>query len=204
MKYYVYQLIDPRTGLAFYIGKGSRFRHNQHLNETAESTCNQYKYRKIQSIRRSGHEPIIDIIQRFEYETDAYELEKELISSTPNLTNIHPGGHGGVGNPGWSTDNPSSKVKGKTYEERYGDEKADWMRRIRSSKLSGRTFSDESKQRMAASALKRDHSYKNKRVHTPVGTFDSMTEAATALGKSPSTMTARVKSANYPEYYYTD
>jgi hypothetical protein len=38
--YYVYQYIDPRNNLPFYIGKGKGKRYQTHLFETADNTEN--------------------------------------------------------------------------------------------------------------------------------------------------------------------
>lgn len=202
MKYFVYQLVDPRNDKPFYIGKGCRSRPNHHLNENANNTTNMRKYNKIQSIRKDGLEPIIEIVQRFENESDAYALETELISNTSDLTNLQPGGVGGFGSPTWKTDNPSSRSIGQTYEERYGVDKAKWMKEIRSKKLTGRVFTDESKGKMSESAKKRDHTFKQKQIHTPDGVFSSMSAAAKYYNRAPSVITTRVNSDKYPDYYF--
>lgn len=77
--FYVYQYIDPRNDLPFYIGKGTNDRKLDHLKETVESTINIRKYNKIQSIKTDGYEPIIQEIAIFENEEDAYALENQLI-----------------------------------------------------------------------------------------------------------------------------
>lgn len=201
MDYYVYALIDPRTSQPFYIGKGKGNRYKAHLTETKDTTINIKKFNKIQSIRSCGLEPLVDIIRHFENEEDAYLYEEFLISTTPDLTNIQPGGKGGAGSAEWKINNPSSKTKGMTYEERYGPEKAIWMRQVRSEQLKGRKFSDESKQRMSDSAMARDHTYKQKTVTTPLGVFTSLHEAAVAHGISDSAMCQRLNSPKHPESY---
>lgn len=201
MNYYVYVLIDPRTSQPFYVGKGKGNRYKAHLNETKETTINVKKFNKIQSIRSCGLEPLVEIIEQFKSEDEAYQLEMLLISVTPDLTNIQPGGRGGQGNAEWKVNNPSSKTKGMTYEERYGPEKAAWMRQVRAEQLKGRQFSEESRRRMSESALARDHTYKQKSVTTPLGVFASLHEAAIAHAISDSAMCQRLNSPKYPEYY---
>jgi hypothetical protein len=198
--YYVYALIDPRNGQAFYVGKGKGRRFASHLRETATTTINLKKFNKIQSIRKDGLEPLVEIIKKFESEVDAYNHEKHLIESLSDLTNIQPGGLGGSGNDDWKINNPSSKTKGMTYEQRYGEEKAAQMKEIRSLKLKGRVFSNESRQRMAESAVRRDHSYKQKQVQTPLGIFDSLHLAAEAHNISDSAMSQRLSSSKYPDF----
>lgn len=77
--YYVYQYIDPRTNLPFYIGKGTADRKLSHLYETLDTTINKRKYYKIQSILNDGYIPIIEELQWFEVEQDAYNYETLLI-----------------------------------------------------------------------------------------------------------------------------
>lgn len=91
MKYYVYQLLDPRTNLPFYVGKGTGNRAYSH-NKFKDGNNNVYKDRYIRSIRRIGLEPIVDIIQHFDNERDAYNYEETLIESIglDNLTNLVP------------------------------------------------------------------------------------------------------------------
>jgi NUMOD3 motif len=77
--FYVYQYIDPRNLLPFYIGKGKGDRKYDHLLETLETTINKRKYYRIQSIRKLGLEPIVEEIKTFDIESDAYEFEEQLI-----------------------------------------------------------------------------------------------------------------------------
>jgi hypothetical protein len=77
--FYVYQYIDPRTSKIFYIGKGSGDIKYDHLLETLETTINKRKFYKIKAIRKTGLEPIIEEIQSFDNENDAYNFEEYLI-----------------------------------------------------------------------------------------------------------------------------
>ena len=201
MKYYVYALIDPRTNQPFYIGKGKGNRCTSHLKETYETTINHKKFNKIQSIRSCGVEPRIEILAYFIDENLAYEFEILMISTTQNLTNIQPGGKGGQGNMNWKRDNPSSKTKGQSYEQRYGEEKAKQMKQVRSEKLTGRQFSEQTRAQMSSSAQQRDHTYKCKIVNTPDGKFNSLHEAAVHYGISDSAMSQRLSSPKHPDFY---
>lgn len=98
MKHYVYQYIDPRTDLPFYIGKGSGRRSQKHLWEARNGTC---KNKLLQNIILKVGEPRIEIIQEFEAPQDAYDLERKLvqqfgrrINGTGILANIDEGGRG--------------------------------------------------------------------------------------------------------------
>jgi len=77
--YYVYMYKDPRTDLPFYIGKGTKGRYLHHLNETKDNTENIKKYAYIQGLRNKGLTPKIVIIQQDMLESEAYDLERDLI-----------------------------------------------------------------------------------------------------------------------------
>lgn len=115
--YYVYELIDPRIDLPFYVGKGKDDRAYFHLsNDPRLKTDNPRKFNKIQKIRKAGLEPKVKIVEYFENENDAYEYEEKLIKKYGRykydkngiLTNICEGSR------------PPS-LKGRTYKEIYGD-----------------------------------------------------------------------------------
>lgn len=117
MEYYVYELIDPRVNLPFYVGKGKENRVYFHLSEKSRAkTDNFKKFDKIKKIRKEGLEPEIKIVKYFELENEAYEYEEELIKKYGRkdidengiLTNI------------CESSRPPS-LKGKTYQEIYGD-----------------------------------------------------------------------------------
>jgi hypothetical protein len=77
--YYVYQYIDPRNNLPFYIGKGKGKRYQTHLFETADNTENLKKYAYIQGLRNKGLMPTIEIVLDNLSEDQAYHLEESLI-----------------------------------------------------------------------------------------------------------------------------
>lgn len=87
--YYVYQLVDPRTNLPFYIGEGKGKRAQSH--STFKSGCNNpHKDRVIRKIQSEGLEVIVIIIKENLSKIEAQECEKELILNIGlnNLTNI--------------------------------------------------------------------------------------------------------------------
>lgn len=78
--YYVYELIDPRVNLPFYVGKGKGDRAYFHLSEKARAkTDNPRKYNKIQKIRKDGYEPVVNILQYFDNETKTYEYKEKKV-----------------------------------------------------------------------------------------------------------------------------
>jgi hypothetical protein len=92
--YYVYALIDVRTNLPFYIGKGLKVnnRHLDHFNESIGTTSNRHKMFKINFLRSSGYEIPIDILaDNIPNEEDAYNIETGYIKKY-GRTNIDPDG----------------------------------------------------------------------------------------------------------------
>ena len=115
--YYVYELIDPRVNLPFYVGKGKEKRVYFHLSEKSRAKSDNFKkFDKIKKIRKEGYEPEVKIVQYFEDENDAYEYEEKLIR-TYGRRDIDEGGI--LTNICESSRPP--KLKGRTYQEIYGD-----------------------------------------------------------------------------------
>ena len=88
--YYVYTLIDPRSGAVFYVGKGQGNRMHSHAREAERNVCTSNR-RKIEFIRKmqaDGHQPIPVKVAEYFSEKDAIEHEAELISKLPNLFNV--------------------------------------------------------------------------------------------------------------------
>lgn len=95
MKFFVYDLIDPRTNKTFYVGKGQGDRPYQHEREALKGRQSR-KCDLIRDILDSGNKVKVSIVQRFELEEDAYEYEAERIAEfgLPALTNVLPRGGG--------------------------------------------------------------------------------------------------------------
>lgn len=95
LKYYVYRLIDPRSGTTFYIGRGRGNRVFSHAagdekpseSEDAESL----KIRMIREIKNDGFQVQHVIHRHGMSEESAKEVEGALIDAYPGLTNIQPG-----------------------------------------------------------------------------------------------------------------
>lgn len=90
-RYYTYELIDPRCGSVFYVGKGQNKRISEHVRQVRSGrlTANADKCSRINSILQDGCQVIERIHTRFTSEYDAYEHERRLISyhGFDNLTN---------------------------------------------------------------------------------------------------------------------
>lgn len=93
--WYVYGLIDPRDGKAFYIGKGRGNRVNQHANDVARSRqqSNAGKCARIAEIIESGLAVVAKRLRWFVDEQAAIDYECALIKRLrANLTNVAAGG----------------------------------------------------------------------------------------------------------------
>ncbi len=103
--YYVYQYINPITGIPFYVGYGHQGRHLSHLNEAIRHpapTQGDHKLNIIRKLIRLNAPPTITIIKNLLSKEEARALEIELIAKigrlhigTGPLTNLTPGGDGG-------------------------------------------------------------------------------------------------------------
>jgi hypothetical protein len=99
LRWYVYRIIDPRTGQTFYVGKGRGNRVFSHVRDGSEiaigdeEDAESLKVRTIREIRRAGFEPLHVIHRHGLTEEVAFEVEAALIDAYPGLTNI-AGGHG--------------------------------------------------------------------------------------------------------------
>ena len=93
--YYVYRLIDPRTGHTFYVGKGIGNRVFQHAKAAIKLKKHEdeasEKIAQINAIKNAGLE-VIHIIHRSGMtENESLEVEAALIDVYAGLTNIQSG-----------------------------------------------------------------------------------------------------------------
>lgn len=96
-RFYVYELIDPRDGAVFYIGKGTKHRAWQHETDVRNGrpAYNALKSQRISDILVSGATTTVRIVAEYEDEAEAYSHEAELVAVTDGLTNMIEGGRGG-------------------------------------------------------------------------------------------------------------
>lgn len=95
--YYVYELVDPRYGRVFYVGKGIGERAIQHELEARNQSIETEKVQRIRDIKNAFCDVNVRVIGRYETESQALSVEATLIHwvyGLTNLTNIQ-GGHGG-------------------------------------------------------------------------------------------------------------
>ena len=91
--WYVYELIDPRNGQVFYVGKGKGDRINSHETD-AKTGYPSFKCNKIRSIWADGHQIVKQKVATFWDEDAAYECEEARIQEIGlnALTNVMGGG----------------------------------------------------------------------------------------------------------------
>jgi len=94
-RWYVYELIDPRCGCVFYVGKGTGARIDAHEAEAVKKpgVCSK-KLNKIRDITGAGLAIAKRKVAFFWDEQAAYDHETDLISEygLATLTNVLPGG----------------------------------------------------------------------------------------------------------------
>lgn len=102
--FYVYQLVDPRNGLPFYVGKGQGRRAWEHQRavQSGKSGGNARKAAKIQEILKSGQDVEVLIVAVYDTEVEALDHEFRLVDADPTLTNVMPGGCGRTESPEWA------------------------------------------------------------------------------------------------------
>lgn len=96
--YYVYELVDPRSDVVFYVGKGIGERALQHEIEARTQSFETEKANRIREIEETSSRVVVRVIGRYETEEQAFSVEATLIHwvyGLRNLTNIQ-GGHGGA------------------------------------------------------------------------------------------------------------
>lgn len=103
LEYYVYRLIDPRTGYTFYVGKGKNNRVFAHVHDAlkdyeGENYFNaeqddeiSAKIQQIHDIHKAGLEVIMVIHRWGMDENTAYEVESALTDCYSGLTNEQSG-----------------------------------------------------------------------------------------------------------------
>lgn len=95
--WYVYRLVDPRSGQTFYVGKGQGnriFDHTKGLLKRQDDDILSLKLDTIKAIQDSG-ERVQHLVHRHSIEDQktAYMVEAVLIDAYPDLANL-AGGHG--------------------------------------------------------------------------------------------------------------
>jgi len=97
--YYVYMLVDSRDNKPFYIGKGTGFRYEAHVNEANKTSDDDSKesdkLKRIKEIEKNGGQVKHFIVRWNLTEQEAFAVEAALIDYSKylgyELTNIQSG-----------------------------------------------------------------------------------------------------------------
>lgn len=208
---YVYAYLDPRKPGNFiygfytfefepiYIGKGTRDRDKVHLTKENK---NPFRFAKIKNIiAETGNNPIIIHIQKNLTDTEAFKIEKELISligrkdnGTGCLTNLTEGGEGyGHWNKGKSWTKNQRILLTKIREEnppRKGMTNSPQMRKKQSDAKLGKTFSIEHKENLAKKKSQVVYAYKD---NVLVNEYENVLKLAEELKMCWSTLYPKVR-----------
>lgn len=168
--YYIYALIDKRTNLPFYIGKGKieNQRHLDHFKETIDSTDNRHKFFKIKYLKEQGYEIPVSILNSNILDEDlAYNIEakyikqygRENIDEGGILTNI-------------CVDKRPPSHKGKKQSSTHLEKRIDSYKKT-ISKNERKPMSDETKKKIGLSVsgekngfYNKHHTEENKKKHS--------------------------------------
>lgn len=174
--HYVYVYCDPRKkgefkyeGVdytfnyePFYVGLGTGYRYKRHLTRfELDWNYNTIKNGKIKHLLAEGYDLLKYVIFYRDQisKKEAKDVEIELIRSmgrisegTGILANLTDGGDEGM--------RRISNLKGKTYEEVYGKEKADTIKEKRRQQLMGNSYGKATKGRKVSEETKRKLSLK--------------------------------------------
>ena len=213
MHNYIYVYLDPRKPgnftyndltfkfEPFYVGKGKDSRYKRHLNKSQLSYGNNnIKKGKLKHIMEAGFNPLdyVIIVINGLNEEEAIKKEIEIIQSigritskTGPLANLTDGGEGMSGN--------KSVLKGRTYEDIHGEEKAKQLKEDKKNRFigdknpmfgkeswcKGKHLSDETKRKLSESKSRPIHKICLKTGEI-LGTYKSAKEAAKEIGISHS------------------
>jgi hypothetical protein len=100
MEFYVYVLIDPRTGKVFYVGKGKTNRMYEHVADSLKKRHhNKHLQNKILKIIAAGLSINYEKVFISKDETETFKMEMETIKyfGIKNLCNKTEGGEGSTG-----------------------------------------------------------------------------------------------------------
>ncbi len=185
-RFYVYVLLDPRKPgyyqygdkcfdfEPFYIGKGCRNRKDFHKYEKLDKKDNSHKARKIRNIfKETGKDPIVQKIDRFLSEEDAFKREIEIISMIGRqnyggpLCNMTDGGEGAVGRVQTEEEKEKRRRSRALFLEKNPDhfkgrKISEETRRKLSALFKGRKISEEQKRRISEKHKGRKLSEKHK------------------------------------------
>ena len=186
--FYTYLYIDPITNTPKYVGKGKGNRYIFHMRYTKHT--NKYLGNWLNKLKNENIQPTIKFLVKDCDEELAFFVEQEAIKKygrldlgTGTLFNFTDGGEGISGLP------MSEQQKKKISE----------LAKKRKNML-GKKHTQKTKEKISVSALNRNYSYLHKKVMSPDGIFNSLTEMSKFYKKSNGWATKQLK--DKPSLYY--
>jgi hypothetical protein len=154
--YYVYNLVNPITGIPFYVGKGKNRRCYQHLSDKPVYSKNKRLTGHIRNLRESGIEPEVKKVKENIKEKDAYLLEEQILQ---------------YGRIGFDADGVllnffiSNRPIKKFKEDNgfYGKKHTDETKRLISEANTGRKHTEEAKKKLSIAHTGRPKSEEHRR-----------------------------------------
>jgi hypothetical protein len=156
MRFFIYELLDPRSKEIRYVGKTNdpKHRYSQHLY------CSKYNKRTshcvswIKSLLGIGLEPILEIKEEFNNERECFVREIEIISEYRNngvrLTNLTDGGEGQSGRVvSEETRKKISNTKKLTPNPYLGKKRPEYIGQKISASSRGRKLTEEHKNKLS-------------------------------------------------------
>lgn len=156
--YIVYELVDPRVGRPFYVGKGRPSRPHVHTTEArrwheagrptdvAWQRRNRKKLAFIADLLTEGLAPHVNIVATCATSAEAEELERAHIAllGLKNLTNVLPGGQPGLHWSAALAQRLSDSLRGRVFSPEHRARIGDARR--------GKNHTPETKKKMRAAA----------------------------------------------------
>lgn len=146
--YYVYSIIDPRTNLTIYIGKGQNYRYKVHeqIVRNQREPVNLKLHNKLAKIIAEGFNPVYNFLHTDLSEEEAYTHEQCIIDKIglDNLCNLKRGGSCGA----TFTDEVKKKMSISALEKDYNKAYSSERNRKIAEAQRGRPRSEETKQKL--------------------------------------------------------
>lgn len=170
MRFFIYELLDPRSKEIRYVGKTNnpRRRYSQHLYCSKYNKRTSHCVRWIKSLLDIGLEPILEIKEEFNNESECFVREIELISEYRNngvrLTNLTDGGEGQSGRVvSEETRKKISDTRRLTPNPYLGKKRSKYICEKISSSLTGRKLTTEHKNKLSNAKIGKKQSEGHKK-----------------------------------------
>jgi len=181
----------------FYVGLGTRNRANLRCRRNPYCTNKRVKAERNNTFEIRILFSNLTLEEACQKEIELIDLYGRLDLETGCLTNMTNGGEGTTGLIAWNKGIPrTEQTKEKISKANSGENSYHFGKTGSNSVRYGATHSQGTKDQMSKSRMKK--------VTTPLGTFNSCKEAASAHGIDKSYMSRKVRNPKHSEYFYTE